>query len=222
MDSKYQEEYIACFIIFGLLIAFSVFMLKQYFYTSERSLEVINAAILFWTGIIILIYTRETYKLREAAHKQIEVAQRQTEIQQRPFVIFEVVRMQNVGYQGKLKNIGNGTAFNIKIAEAIVVKSMDYDSGIYIDIYQILYTQVGSIIETRGESMVYGNDLQISWTKEGYGNQDKLWMLCPPESGTWYKTRIEFQNIEMQGYYVEQATSPKGIHILDSGRLQRD
>ena len=89
MDKKHQEESIAYCIIFGFLIAFSVFILRQYFYTSEKALDVINAAILFWTGIVIAIYTRETYKLREAAQKQIEVGQKQIEIQQRPFVIFE-------------------------------------------------------------------------------------------------------------------------------------
>src|SRR5262249_7519435 len=122
MNNKWQEEYITCFIIFGLLIALSVFILRQYFYTSEKALDVINGAILVWTGIVIAIYTRETYRLREAAQRQIEVAQnqlkeaqRQIELQLRPFVIFEVIVFQNGGYQGKLKNIGNGTALNAKI-----------------------------------------------------------------------------------------------------------
>jgi hypothetical protein len=161
---------------------------------------------LFWTGIIILIYTRETYKLRETA-------QRQTELQLRPFIIFEVGYVQNIGYLGKLKNIGNGTALNVKISEDIVVKDMSVDRGIHVDIYKISYRRVGSLIESRAEHMVYGNELQISWAQEGYVNQDILWLLRP-ESSICYKTRIEFQNIEMQGYYVEQVTSGEGIYII--------
>jgi len=206
MHNKYQEEYIVCFLIFGILIAFSVFILRQYFYTSEKALDVINAAILFWTGIVIVIYTREAYKLRATA-------QRQTELQLRPFVIFEVAHVQNIGYLGKLKNIGNGTALNVNISEDIVVKAIDVDSLIYVDIYKFAYTGIRRIIEARSECPVYADALQTSWAREGYVNQDKLWPLHP-ELGTSYTTRIEFQNIEMQGYYVEQVTSGEGIYIL--------
>src|SRR5262249_46899485 len=122
MHNKWQEEYITCFIIFGLLIAFSVFILRQYFYTSEKALDVINAAILFWTGIVIVIYTRETYRLRVAAQKQVE-------IQQRPFVIFETGDFKDE--QGKVsnyrvRNIGTSTAINVHVMDIYPEDSDSY------------------------------------------------------------------------------------------------
>jgi hypothetical protein len=116
MDNKHQEEAIAAFIIFGLLVAFSVFMLKQYFYTSEKSLDVINAAILFWTGVVIALYTGVTYKLWAES-------QRQTELQLRPFVILHVehnagaVHGSYKSYLTYVENLGNGTAINVGVKQ---------------------------------------------------------------------------------------------------------
>jgi len=208
-----------------------------------ESLTLLNDIILLGTALVLIWYTYETYKLRKAAQRQIEVAQnqlseaqrqievaqnqlkeaqRQIELQLRPFVIFEVIVLQNGGYQGKLKNIGNGTAVNAKIAEDIAVKGLHFDSGVYVDIYKLSYTQVGSIIEAGGESLLYEGAFQISWKQAEYNNQNPLVLLYSPASAMRYKMRIEFQNIEMQGYYVQQSASAEGIRILDSRRLQKD
>ena len=59
-----------------------------------EALSLLNDLILLLTAVVLIFYTYETYKLREAAQRQIEVAQnqlteaqRQTELQLRPFVI---------------------------------------------------------------------------------------------------------------------------------------
>jgi hypothetical protein len=207
------------------------------------SIYLLQAIVLLVTAMVLIFYTYETYKLREAAQRQIDVAQnqltesqrqievaqnqlkeiqRQIELQLRPFVIFEVTALQSGGLQGELRNIGDGTALNAKIAEDIVVKGLNVDSAIYVDIYKLSYTQVGSIIEAGRGSLLFEGAFRISWAQAGYENLNPLRMLYPPASQTWYKTRIEFQNIEMQGYYVEQIVSAEGIRILDSGRLQSD
>src|SRR5439155_3347115 len=113
MHNKHEEEYIVCSLIFGLLIAFSVFVLRQYFYTSEKALDIINAAILFWTGIVVLIYMLETQKLRKAAQTQIE-------LQQRPFVIFEIgIFTNHLGAERYycVRNIGISPAINVCVKD---------------------------------------------------------------------------------------------------------
>ena len=170
VDNKYQDERIACAVIFGLIVAFSVFVLKQYFYASEKPLDLITAAIYFWTGVALAIYTYETYQLRKEA-------QRQTELQLRPFVIFEVIQVYSTLYRGRLKNIGNGTALNVKIVGDITIESVNIDSNLYGDIYNLSYVQGSIILEAHEEYEIHRNALQTSWVRTGYGNPDVLGLL---------------------------------------------
>jgi hypothetical protein len=70
-------------------------------------IEVINTVVLFVTAVIIAWYTVETYKLRRETV-------RQNEINLRPYLVPSFPETRE-GYKLEVKNIGNGTATNIRI-----------------------------------------------------------------------------------------------------------
>jgi hypothetical protein len=85
-----------------------------------QSFEYIVLAI---TAIIVWKYTRETVLLRVEAQKQVKIAQKQveetqkqTEAQLRPFISVEPVFMEDSSHGSFIaKNLGNGTAINIRV-----------------------------------------------------------------------------------------------------------
>jgi hypothetical protein len=198
MNNRWQEEYITCFVIFGLLIAFSVFILRQYFYTSEKALDVINAAILFWTGVVIAIYTGVTYKLwAESQH--------QTELGLRPFVILDVVydgADHNERYKTYVRNLGNGTAINVNICD--VKEDSTHTTYHFPQPVPILTAGANLKVECRHiTSRGPGDTLILS-----------LRNLYYPHNQETLVVRIEFKNIEGQVYYVEQTIVPRDVQFL--------
>jgi len=203
MDNKHQEEYIAYSIIFGLLIVFSVFILNQYFYTSEKRLDIINAAILFWTGVVIAIYTGVTYKLWTES-------QRQTELQLRPFV-FVIVEAEPKsdaasGSSGScityVENLGNGTAVNVSVTQ---VKESATQS-----IYDFPESVPLLTARQRRPIRCYPGH------KEGVGDASspEVYSLCnlsPRDNQEPVVLRIEFKNIEGHGYTVTQTISRNNL-----------
>jgi hypothetical protein len=206
MRIRYQEEYIAYAIIFGLLIAFSVFILKQYFYTSEKALDVINSAILFWTGIVIAIYTRETYKLREATQKQ-------TELQQRPFVIFEIDTFTNhLGAERYycVRNIGISPAINVYVRD-VYPENADWYCQLRPDrrpsnlVIPLLMPRECSLLHA---SRIYKESRGSAWHDTGE-------IL----KGMTFCVRIDFANIDMTHYYVSQRMVKGHLITVNGGPL---
>jgi len=79
-------------------------------------LNTIETILLAATLIVLIIYTRETFKLRKETTKQ-------TELQLRPFVILISNEQKSAYY---FKNIGNGTAMKVNL-KSIVLKDIQYD-----------------------------------------------------------------------------------------------
>jgi hypothetical protein len=88
---------------------------------------------IFLTGIILIWYTWETSNLRKESQNQVKAAQnqvtetrRQTEIQQRPCIIVEYF-----GNPPRLRarNVGNGTAINIKLEGVSFSSPVSYGKG---------------------------------------------------------------------------------------------
>jgi len=77
--------------------------------------EGVGSYVLFLTLIAVLMYTRETHKLRDLSARQVELSQEQTELSLRPHL--EIV-FQRAHF--RLHNIGYGPATNILIDHAIV------------------------------------------------------------------------------------------------------
>src|SRR5262249_785552 len=225
------------------LIAFSVFVLKQFFPQGDQALNIMNNAILFWTGVVLVIYTYETYNLRKVAQeqvqaaqnqvdvgqKQVEETQRQIEIQQRRFVIFEVIISDENRNRviPTLKNIGNGIALNVRMREEIIVKELPIIDGErwgeYVDAYSCIYSSGEHIIKKDETiSLEYGR-WQILPINQAFPMPVvRFSLLYTQDSKRYYRTRIEFQNIDMDWYYVEQETNPEGLFIRKSGRLSEN
>jgi hypothetical protein len=75
----------------------------------------VGSYVLFLTLVAVLLYTRETHKLRIQSKRQIELAQEQMELSLKPQL--EIV-FQRAHF--RLYNIGYGPATNIRIDPAIV------------------------------------------------------------------------------------------------------
>jgi hypothetical protein len=188
--------------------------------------NITQAVVLFCTGVDLVIYTYETKKLREASHEQIRITQNQTEIQQRPFVIFETidVGINEPEASPSFRNIGNGIAFNIKIRGGsfkIQKTFIDVDGrSRYKDAYEFIYDVVGSMLQ-KGEPIRIddASSWKVESIEENFPNPNKFAVLYAKYADTLYRTIIEFQNIEMKWYYVEQVTSREGTEIINSGPL---
>jgi hypothetical protein len=106
-------DYLPFILTFAFIIAFTIFILREFSPDKKDLLNIMNVVVLFWTGVVLVIYTYETHMLRKEAQKQIEVAQRQveetqkqTEIQRRPFVVVEPIlrKDDNMLIKFKIRN----------------------------------------------------------------------------------------------------------------------
>jgi hypothetical protein len=122
------ERYTAPLILIVVFVSFIAFAYRIWnqvgLKPGAESLTLLNDIIVLGTALVLIWYTYETYKLRETAQKQIEVAQgqlaesqRQTELQLRPFVILEVSISEHDEFSYRVRNIGVGTAINVHIMD---------------------------------------------------------------------------------------------------------
>jgi hypothetical protein len=140
------------------------------------------------TGAILIWYTWETYLLRSEA-------QRQTELQLRPFVI--IVPEQN---SFQLRNVGNGTALNISVADVLIDQAFDVKIH-FPDHISFLSKNDTTSIKAEGyrKGKPAGDFFNAHLYKE-YANRS-------------LKLVIEFQNVESQTYVVEETVSPEKMTI---------
>ncbi|MFZ3135909.1 MAG: hypothetical protein WA126_00795, partial [Thermodesulfovibrionales bacterium] len=140
------------------------------------------------TGAILIWYTWETNLLRSEA-------QRQTELQLRPFVI--IVPEQNCF---QLRNIGNGPALNVSVADVILDPNDDVKIQ-FSDYIPFLSKDDSFAIKAEGyhKGKPVGDFFNAHLYKE-YANRI-------------LKLVIEFQNVESQAYVVEETVSPGKLTI---------
>lgn len=140
------------------------------------------------TGAILIWYTWETTLLRTEA-------QRQTELQLRPFVL--IVPFQK---EFKLRNIGNGPALNISLADVQV----DAPTDITIQFPDFVpFLQKGEETAIRAESYKKRKPCGDFFNAH----------LFPEYSNRPLTLKIEFQNIESQNYVVKETISPNKMTI---------
>jgi len=223
MDSK--METLLWMIVFLGMVGFGSYIANRLSPTPD-TVGRVNVIIVLATGLVLIWYTVETRRLRAEAQKQVRETQRQIEIQQRPFVIFEVFRSDEnrERFIPTLTNIGNGIALNVRLKEEIVVKEIPIIDGEtwgeYIDAYSFIYSSGEHILQKGAKLSIENGKWQILSINENFSLTPKRFMLLYTQgSNTYYKARIEFQNIEMDRYYVEQENNPEGLFIINSGRL---
>jgi len=195
--------------------------LPPYFSAEQISLvdwhtifEAISLFALMATVAILTVYTRETWRLRVETQKQ-------TELQLRPFVVFEAT------FEGfQVRNIGNGSAINVQVK--------DFDLQLHNALSLFAHSSDPVPVLPSGD-LVHMRHVQ-AWTREDDGKPaqraDDYWLnILKPlrvrsteeatkDMNIRPKVRIEFQNVEMQWYFVEEILLYGGLEIIDSGKRQ--
>jgi hypothetical protein len=141
------------------------------------------------TGLVIIWYTWETTQLGVETR-------RQTEVQLRPFVI---VKPTKDGFQ--VSNIGNGPAINISIGDVVVDATEDV--AIHFP-ESIPVLSNGISVPIRADSFKKGKpagDFFIAHLNPYYANRT-------------LPLNIEFQNVELRSYFVEERVVPGKLEIV--------
>src|SRR5262249_26969525 len=153
------------------------------------------------TAGVLIVYTFETYKLRVAAQKQIE-------LQQRPFVILEIGSWESKwGFQEyyRVRNIGVGTAINGYVMDTHP-KGVDWSCR--------FSDRLCSILEPQG----------VEFLRPHRISQDKtIDKTIIPEiedlSYREFSISIQFSNADMTRYFVSQYFTQTMMVIRDSGPI---
>jgi hypothetical protein len=167
-------------------------------------LTLLNTVILAITVGIVFWYTWETKRLRETAQQQVEAAYQQIEVQQRPLVIVEAPRSDSL----IVRNIGNSAAINIKITVAngpstVMIPLLTPGSGI------------GIGIDTNGEALDTLARLRF-WTEQGLLGQVYALFIDQDSIRNGYTLHIEYQNVSMHAYVIEERVTSGGFEIIHS------
>jgi hypothetical protein len=168
------------------------------------SLTLLNNIILLGTALVLIWYTYETYKLREAAQKQIE-------IHQRPFVIFETgdfIDEQGEVRNYRVRNIGTNTAINV-----VIMDVFPEDSDSYYWIRSYTHSQGRLIPSLMPQEVGYLRPRRIFKDENISGKNPIIEDLIDCS----FSIKVLFSNVDMQDYYVSQHISPTHMVILESG-----
>lgn len=140
------------------------------------------------TGIVLIWYTWETMRLREATWAQ-------RELQLRPFVVLELKKKQF-----EVTNLGGGVALNVRIDEVVVDKA-----------FQITIRFPESIAVLRpGETQA----VRAESFKEGQSTDDFfLAHLDTQYANRELDVKIQFQNVEMQSYSISERVGPGQLYM---------
>ncbi len=140
------------------------------------------------TGIVLIWYTWETMRLREAAFAQ-------RELQLRPFVVLELKKKQF-----EVANLGVGVALNVKINEVTIDKEFEitvrFPEGIAL-------LRPGETQPVEAESFKKGKsagDFYLAHLDKEYANRE-------------IEVRVEFQNVEMKTYSVSERVVPGQLQM---------
>jgi hypothetical protein len=187
-------------IIFIALNAFSFYIVKNFF-NSEKHVDLMQTIVVFWTGVILIWYTWETWGLRKESQKN-------NELQLRPFVVAEFhIKTPMDPVDVILRNVGNGTAINVNINNIEFSYEHELFGG----------KNGNSSINFKGPLPVLSKEQKTSVDYEcivnGQINQGFFLALMrcdlPP-------VIINFSDVEMKSYIVEEKISSGKIEILES------
>jgi hypothetical protein len=167
-----------------------------------------QVGILFLTAIVIVAYTRETYKLRQEAQTQIE-------LQFRPFVIFE----PGEGNDFYVRNIGNNTALNVKVG-TVVLSPPVYANHSAMAAFprSVPFLRAGESQPLRVRTATVGGEV---------AEDDFLFEILRPMSEVAKleadpfpfrpTITIEFENVNGQRYFVQESILHGDIEIMKFG-----
>lgn len=175
--------------------------------------------VLLLTLIVILWYSKETQVLREEQRKSNKIAQKSNEIQERPILNFYLR-----GYEMRLRNVGNGPAYNITVSE-INAKSF---------IYRANFDQPNFILEPHKDEKTLVFDVETpSGGAEIFGSEPQYFELFidrlfprdadPNQYNILKSTKavflINYQGLNNRFYYSIFRIYPKSWILLGSYKL---
>ena len=140
------------------------------------------------TGVVLIWYTWETMRLREAAFAQ-------RELQLRPFVALNFKEKQF-----ELTNLGVGVALNVKINDVTIDKDLEVTVRFP---ERIAMLRPGETQQVQAESFKKGKsagDFFLAHLDKEYANRE-------------IEVKIDFQNVEMKSYSVSEQVVPGQLQM---------
>jgi len=159
-------------------------------------LDIITTVFLLVTLIVLIIYTYQTYRLRQETTKQ-------TELSQRPFVMIFDSKMLGIRY----KNSGQGIALNIEIVP------YEYED------YRIAFKKE-TILNTKEKSTFTLYPI-VTKTKTGKTLASEVINFTSNQlrrfnSDIVHNLDIRYENIEQKRYQTLVKISKEGIKFVDT------
>jgi hypothetical protein len=160
--------------------------------------DTISTIAIIFTLIVLIIYTRETYRLRKETAKQ-------TELSLRPFVVIKVFNDRLI-----YKNIGH--------SHALDVETEPFDAEVFIlkfEKWYLIEAGEANELNLRGEGKATFNKGLISaapvpkFTPKALAERDSDLELI---------LNIHYKNLEKVAYFTKVKTGRKGIEILSTGK----
>lgn len=175
--------------------------------------------VLLVTLIVVLWYSKETQVLREEQRKSNKISQKSNEIQERPILNFYLR-----GYEMRLRNAGNGSAYNITISE---INAKDFT-------YRANFDQPNFILEPHKDEKTFVFDVETpSGGAEIFGSEPRYFELfidrlfprdADPNQYDMIKSTmaiflINYQGLNNNFYYSIFRIYPKSWVLLNNYKL---
>lgn len=195
------------FLICLLLVSFALISEN---WLEINIIEIISAIVLWYTAVIIFYYTEETSLLKAESKKQNEISIRQTELSVQPLIVFRLNEYRSDKWL--LKNIGNGSALNIRVLKSTIDKdkfsrefhTLNKDpqtSPILCLEREGIYSEVRCSIDWYNETIGILEDLFDKRGEEKYDLEFFIWVYYENLFGNKFASRHrvkEYDRIEEQ------------------------
>ena len=166
----------------------------------------VQAAILALTAYIVWRYTKETQRLRKETQRQIE-------LQLRPFVIFEATRDDL-----RVRNVGNGTAINVRV-ENIRLTKPNETLSVIVHFPELVPTLLSDeCICIKWQLLANGEVVQGSSADPWVGILKPIIDIAKPtEINFRPEIKVKFQNVEGQWYSAREKLIYGELEIIGFG-----
>jgi len=174
----------------------------------------VGDGVLWGTGVVILLYTYETYQMRRELVRQNEIA-----IQ--PLVLATVetrqLTLNTYGRQVVLRNIGRGPALHVHVDDFQHIPDGEGE--------WLLRIPPADCIEPGGEAV--RGVIQVARRKgeEVYRGADRdrgfVGVLDPDSANKTYEIIVRYEDIAHRKYWAKVQMGKGGIRLLDHGQERR-
>lgn len=144
-------------------------------------------------------------------------------IEVRPFVVLKATLEGKHTRGFQVKNIGNGTAINVRVGEVLLKLSEQTSTNLYFP-GSVPTLAKGECARVRYKLSDSSQEIETTEDPDAfvqqllpYGSRSAQRLAPPPISRS--EITIEFENVERQRYFVKEKLVYGELEILDSGKL---